>query len=1004
MQQTLHHDYLPLTGDRLAAAEQRAADLAKANLALQATIDALSQAGSLDQMVPLVLQIVARTFGASSCAVFRNDPAGRVFLQFWFVEGKTFLPHELVQLDSARFGLIKALAEGFEVPDDYLGKSPVHMIGPVILNHFRGTSVPEFDHFAVGNAWDLELNIGVGAQGNRAFTLCIYRSQERPFSDHEIALGEALAKQIGLAMEIAGLAGRAQQAAAAEGRETQAKRISEYLVRTVAGLSGASDLSAALASIIKELALTIGAAHVFMLRHDTKTDTLRLQLSYVDGKLRWGPSGEEMLLFAGPFPSDITPAWKIMCQNRRLFTPEDTIISAEEFGWPGAFDYVRRFALSDVAHTVLFAGDLPIGSIGLGFRGGQKLHPSDRPFIEAAAQQAAIAIRMLDLGEEAKQAAIAREQERAAYERATELAKANATLRRGVERLSGAQDIDTILGAFLMEAVSTCEANSGAVFTTTGRGTETVCRVVAGRSSLIDQSETTAWTEKYPQVSAADELGIFKRLLSEGLMVVPLDTSELTEWFPELADYHSRSGEKTAWATAIRIGARALGFLGLAFREHKEPTAITRETLEALTQQAALALEITRLADENKQAAVLTEREHAAHRRLAELTKTTGALKQTLDVMAFEPDLNKVLGHVLVAITKQLDSPSSALWLFNPAFAKFNVHLIYHAGNVLDFKQSSEGAVKAAWGRGGDLFLKTHIDERRPTVYQVESLKDSHSTAYAFFRKQNVNTLLGIPLLLSSEIVGSLTIRFDRPRHLSAEELELTQAMAHQATLAIQLTKLAARAGESALIEERIRFSRDVHDTLAQGFTGILMQLGAASQVQGGDMRLIEPHLKAIGALARASLAEARRSVRALRPSPAVSDSLMQTVDYIVGTIRAQTEADLAYTVDGIPEALGTEVETELGRIVQESLHNVVKHAAATRISLSMEFQGGRSIRICVKDDGLGFDSSQKPVYGKFGLVGMQERAASIGASLTIISEKGRGTQIVLQHSEASRS
>ena len=645
-----------------------------------------------------------------------------------------------------------------------------------------------------------------------------------------------------------------------------------------------------------------------------------------------------------------------------------------------------------------------LGPSGLGSRGGQKFQPGDKPFIEAAAQQAAIAIRMLDLGEEAKEAAIARERERAAQERATELAKANATLRRGVERLSGAQDIDTILGAFLMEAVATCEAHSGAVFTTTDAAPNCCAASWLAKAVLSIRAKPLPGQTKYPRLSAGDELGIFKRLLSEDFMVVPLDTHSLAEWFPELAEYHSRSGEKTAWATIIRIGARPMGFLGLAFREHREPTPITRETLEALTQQAALALEITRLADENKQAAVLSEREHAAHQRLAELVKTTSALKQTLDIMAFEPDLNRVLGHVLVAITKQLDSPSSALWLFNPASDKFNVHLVYHKGEVLDFRQTQETTVKAAWGRGGDLFLKKHIEERRPTIYQVDSLKASHPIAYSFFRNQNIHTLLGIPLLLSSEIVGSLTIRFDRQRNLSAEELELTQAMADQATLAIQLTTLAVRAGESALIEERIRFSRDIHDTLAQGFTGILMQLGAASQVQSDNISSIEPHLQAIGALARSSLAEARRSVRALRPATATSDSLMQTVANIVATIRAQTDADLAYTVDGPPEALGTEVETELGRMVQESLHNVVKHASATKIWLLMEFQGRRSIRICVKDDGLGFDSSQKPVDGKFGLVGMQERAASIGASLTIISEKGRGTQIVLQHSEASRS
>jgi hypothetical protein len=79
-----------------------------------------------------------------------------------------------------------------------------------------------------------------------------------------------------------------------------------------------------------------------------------------------------MALWEKPFPDDITPAWKIMTERRGLFTPDMAPISAAEFAWPGAFEYATRFELSDIGHIVLFAGSVPVGSIGIGLRGGRR--------------------------------------------------------------------------------------------------------------------------------------------------------------------------------------------------------------------------------------------------------------------------------------------------------------------------------------------------------------------------------------------------------------------------------------------------------------------------------------------------------------------------------------------------------------------------------------------------------------------------------------------------------
>jgi PAS domain S-box-containing protein len=213
-----------------------------------------------------------------------------------------------------------------------------------------------------------------------------------------------------------------------------------------------------------------------------------------------------------------------------------------------------------------------------------------------------------------------------------------------------------------------------------------------------------------------------------------------------------------------------------------------------------------------------------------------------------------------------------------------------------------------------------------------------------------------------------------------------------------RLAEQALRRSEASRAEERAQFAREIHDTLAQGFTGILMQLGAASQVPGDRRRDISAHLNAIESLARSSLAEARRSVAALRPVNATDYSLAENIEQLIRKARIQTCADVSLSIDGEAIPLQTRVGTELFRIAQEALNNVLMHSGASRILVSVSFQCDNAIRISIKDDGRGFDTTAKPPADHFGLVGMQERASSIGASLTVVSELGSGTQVIVQY------
>jgi signal transduction histidine kinase len=630
-----------------------------------------------------------------------------------------------------------------------------------------------------------------------------FRSEEPP-SAQQFAIVRTLSSLIALAVEREGIAERNRELALTRDRELQAKRVSDFMARTVSRLTNDADLERALECLLAELASAVGAAHVFLFRHDSESRLLNLELGFLDGRIRWGNSDEELSLWTKPFPDDISPAWRIMCEQRGLFTPTMAPIPPEDFAWPGAMEYVQKFELSDVAHIVLFSGDRPIGSIGFGFRDGRCLQQEDKTFIESVAQQASMVLRMLDLGVEAKKAAVAVEREAAAQERTAELGRANAALSRSVAAISESDDFDESLEKVFHEIVAAASADAGQLF-------------------LYDEVTNTLTTSSW-----IDENG-----------------------------------------------------RGRGCCPHSAPI------LQA----------------------------------------------------PFDADIT-------------------------PAF-----RLFVHARDIMLAEHATLTQELAAMTWPG--VLDWHTD---------------HGRACA------------IPILIGPSPIGIIGLAWHSVVTFTQEQKELLFSLANQAALVIQLTRLAKLAGDAALNEQRAKFARDLHDTLAQGFTGILAQLGAASQIPGNRRSDIEAHITAVTDLARSSLDDARRSVRSLRLKPEPIFHLESSLHDFVKTAQLQTSAAVVLKIKGQRGNLAPEVETELCRIVQESLNNAVKHSSARHIRVSVKFQESNAVRISIRDDGNGFDLTRPRTPDSFGLVGMQERADLIGASLTLVSEPGRGAEIIVQY------
>jgi len=221
--------------------------------------------------------------------------------------------------------------------------------------------------------------------------------------------------------------------------------------------------------------------------------------------------------------------------------------------------------------------------------------------------------------------------------------------------------------------------------------------------------------------------------------------------------------------------------------------------------------------------------------------------------------------------------------------------------------------------------------------------------------------------------------------------------MARQATLALHQSRVAEQSRveerRQAVLEERNRMARDIHDTLAQGFGAILMQLQAAQRSTATLPPAVAKSLETAVDLARTHMIDARRSVSALRPQPAESEDVAAALVRMTDLARRTTDIPIELDVAPLPP-LGGGIDREIIGIAQEALTNAVRHARARQISVQASSVRSVGFRLSVADDGRGIAREHRGTG--FGMTSMQERAERIGASLTIVTAPRSGTEVVL--------
>ena len=443
-------------------------------------------------------------------------------------------------------------------------------------------------------------------------------------------------------------------------------------------------------------------------------------------------------------------------------------------------------------------------------------------------------------------------------------------------------------------------------------------------------------------------------------------------------------GTKTKAIVPVFVAGEFGGVVG--FDNTRQRRAIDTAELSALETAAGVigaALHRERLVDD-----VRRVRERAAEERVAELAKANAVIRTNLERLASEPDLHAFLGHMLLETGRQFDAASGSIVVSKPSLNEWRV--LAHVRNG----QLEPPMFAASMPFAGSPLTEFFGRSSKPAYINLEHTNwEVWPGDLEFHRREQHVSVLIYPLVFGEQNVGFFVLSFRRQAP-EIEHSELLVALAQQATLAIQLTRLAYSAKEAAVLVERTRIGQEIHDGLAQAFTGILMQLGATEEFAPCRRKNSELAgiLNRIRDLARDGLTEARRSVSALRVDQTRRTGLETALRQLAERSTVPGRVTCVFEGGEISVGLRPEQEHEMLRIAQEAVSNAVRHGRPSLVRITMLDQP-TYWELQVTDNGIGIKDADSNGEG-FGLTSMRQRAIAMGGEWHIDSQPEHGTRV----------
>ncbi len=259
-----------------------------------------------------------------------------------------------------------------------------------------------------------------------------------------------------------------------------------------------------------------------------------------------------------------------------------------------------------------------------------------------------------------------------------------------------------------------------------------------------------------------------------------------------------------------------------------------------------------------------------------------------------------------------------------------------------------------------------------------------------------IQLVISTPLRVKGKTVGVIDLGAPALRPVTPEELSLLTAIGHQIGVAVENAQLYEQAQRLAVIEERNRLARDLHDSVTQALYGVtLCAEAAARQLSSGQVAMTANHLQEIRSTTHEALREMRLLIFELRPPILKTDGLAAALQARLEAVEGRFGLETEFHGDGLGQ-LRPDIEEGLYRVAQEALNNVLKHARASSVAVSL-YQSDEVVTLEIADNGMGFDPVSAREQGGFGLRGMEERAAGLGGRLLVQSDPGKGTRIKVE-------
>lgn len=356
-------------------------------------------------------------------------------------------------------------------------------------------------------------------------------------------------------------------------------------------------------------------------------------------------------------------------------------------------------------------------------------------------------------------------------------------------------------------------------------------------------------------------------------------------------------------------------------------------------------------------------------------------------------DLFRYLQDVVAAVAAEFEADAASVWLRD--WPPGVVSCVYYDPGRLP-RNRTPALTKREYRPEEIPSWRSLTEFDRPTVFRDCPRNPLLRHASEWFADNFVETTLAIPIRDSKETAAWLLLfhRGNSPYHPA--DLERASIRGRQLSLAVRVARAAAGERQSAIVAERERIARELHDTFAQCFTSILLQIEAAKALLGEDEKATLIPLDRASDLARESLAEARRAVLAMHPRALREGGLAAALERLVKEMTSGSGVKAKFAVRGPLRALPIGMETELLRAIQEAITNALRHARPTAIRVTLTFEDS-FVKASVEDDGCGFSPDDAGNRKGFGLTSMRERVEGLSGRFQVSSHPARGTRVLIR-------